>query len=114
MLNQPLFGYQLGYFREVPVWIGGREGADWTQIRTKLKEWLKGMNKVNSKNPEYWLQRGFDSQTLHVEYEKVHPFVDGNGRTGRMFMNWWRIKNGLPILVIHEGAEQMSYYKWFK
>ena len=54
------------------------------------------------------------SKTLHVKYEKIHPFVDGNGRTGRIFMNWWRIKNNLPILVIHEGKEQMDYYKWFK
>lgn len=49
----------------------------------------------------------------HVEYEIIHPFVDGNGRTGRMFMNWERLKGGLPILVIHEGEEQQEYYKWF-
>ncbi len=54
------------------------------------------------------------SKMLHVEYERIHPFVDGNGRTGRMFMNWWRMKNGLPVLVIHEGEEQMDYYQWFK
>jgi Fic family protein len=53
------------------------------------------------------------SKVLHVQYEKIHPFVDGNGRTGRIFMNWWRINNGLPILVIHEGKEQWEYYKWF-
>ena len=43
---------------------------------------------------------------------EVHPFIDGNGRTGRIFMNWWRVKNGLPILVIKETARQ-EYYKWF-
>ncbi len=54
------------------------------------------------------------SQQLHVSYEKIHPFVDGNGRTGRMFMNWWRLTNGLPLLIIHEGDEQYNYYQWFQ
>lgn len=49
----------------------------------------------------------------HIVFEGIHPFEDGNGRTGRIIMNWQRAKNGLPILVIHEGDEQRDYYKWF-
>ena len=56
-----------------------------------------------------------DSIDLHVKYEKIHPFADGNGRTGRMFMNWTRLKrNNEPLLIIHEGEEQREYYGWFK
>jgi hypothetical protein len=50
----------------------------------------------------------------HVAFETIHPFVDGNGRIGRILMNWQRLQEGLPILIIHEGPEQMEYYKWFK
>lgn len=50
----------------------------------------------------------------HVDFEDIHPFQDGNGRTGRLLMNWQRWMMGLPILIIHEGEEQFSYYKWFK
>ena len=50
----------------------------------------------------------------HIDFEKVHPFVDGNGRVGRMLMNWQRVNNGLPLLVIHTGREQQEYYNWFK
>ena len=49
----------------------------------------------------------------HVKFESIHPFVDGNGRTGRLLMNWIRIKIGLPILVIKE-SEKFEYYKWFE
>lgn len=49
----------------------------------------------------------------HVEFEEVHPFEDGNGRTGRIIMNWQRIKAKLPLLVIHAGAEQDLYYSWW-
>lgn len=49
----------------------------------------------------------------HIEFEKIHSFRDGNGRTGRIIMNWQRIKAGLPLLIIHVGAEQNEYYSWW-
>jgi len=54
------------------------------------------------------------TKQCHVLFEKIHPFIDGNGRTGRMVYNWHRLKLGLPIHIIHEGKEQFKYYKWFK
>lgn len=53
------------------------------------------------------------AQQAHVDFEDVHPFEDGNGRTGRIVYNWHRMKLGLPIHVIHTGAEQDEYYQWF-
>ncbi len=50
----------------------------------------------------------------HIRFEKIHPFEDGNGRTGRIIMNIQRLNQGLPLLVIHEGKEQFDYYKWFR
>lgn len=107
MLNQPLQPDERGYFRDVPVWVGGREGMNPILIREAIEKWCSLMNDPNNDTT-------FISKELHVQYEKIHPFVDGNGRTGRMFMNWQRLRSGIPILVIHEGEEQKSYYKWFK
>jgi len=50
----------------------------------------------------------------HVQFEHIHPFEDGNGRVGRILMNIQRLKIDLPILTIHEGKEQKSYYEWFR
>lgn len=36
----------------------------------------------------------------HIIFEKIHPFSDGNGRTGRMVMNYSLLENGLPPLII--------------
>ena len=115
MLHSCLKPNEKGYFREVPVWVGGREGMEWSKIREAIDHWVMNANDLinnGKKQNPIFLEDVIKKQ--HVEYEKIHPFVDGNGRTGRMFMNWTRMKLGLPILIIHRGQEQQEYYKWFK
>ena len=46
---------------------------------------------------------------LHGEFVKIHPFVDGNGRTARLLMNFIAIKNGYPPLIIKKD-QRMEYY----
>ena len=38
---------------------------------------------------------------FHHKFEKIHPFMDGNGRTGRMLLNYILLINNYPPLVIH-------------
>lgn len=49
----------------------------------------------------------------HIEFEGIHPFGDGNGRTGRAIMCAQRILAGLPIEIIWND-EKHDYYSWFK
>ena len=91
-----------GNLRKCKVFVGERECMEWQQIKVHLEGLCKQIPKSE-----------FAIKKWHVEFEKIHPFEDGNGRTGRILMNIQRLNIGLPILVIHTGYEQMQYYKWW-
>lgn len=112
MLHQPLRPDERGYFRKCDVQVGGQVKLSWLSIQYALDQWLYRIKQTwdfpyEKKDLEQLIQ------SLHVQYEDIHPFVDGNGRTGRMFLNWHRVKKDLPILVIKE-SEKFAYYDWFK
>ena len=49
---------------------------------------------------------------LHVRFESIHPFIDGNGRTGRILLNFELMKAGLlPVNI--KFADRMAYYDAF-
>lgn len=103
MLHQPLRPDEKGYWRRCQVWIGNREAPRWEKMVVMMGSWILDAN------------RSDEEETIkkdHILFEYVHPFVDGNGRVGRMLMNWQRVNSGLPILVIKE-KEKQDYYLWF-
>lgn len=43
---------------------------------------------------------------FHHKFERIHPFFDGNGRTGRMLMNYILIKRGYPPIILHKKTRE--------
>ena len=111
MKNQALKKSEIGKFRTIPIYIGSKEGLRFDKLTEALLEWIGEMNIAPYVGGKQFMIEDMFKRT-HIKYEKIHPFVDGNGRTGRMFMNWQRLKAGLPILVIWNNEKQ-AYYKWF-
>lgn len=47
---------------------------------------------------------------LHGEFVKIHPFIDGNGRTARLLLNFELMKNGYPPIII-KNSSRAKYYE---
>ena len=46
---------------------------------------------------------------FHAKFENIHPFADGNGRTGRLAMNYFLVMHNHPPVIIHE-EDRKAYY----
>jgi len=121
MKNQKIRSQYKGRFRNVAVGVykNGKKIKDtleWENIPLAIKEWCKQTTVTISDEMVKQLSKDLLEREIklsHVFYEAIHPFIDGNGRTGRMFLNWQRLQCELPILVIKE-EERQQYYAWFK
>lgn len=68
---------------------------------------------------EAFVKQGFSSNGFlkflaqqHVIFESIHPFEDGNGRTGRIIMNYLLISNGYPSVILKgDDKNKERYYK---
>ncbi|MCK5726748.1 MAG: Fic family protein [Thiotrichaceae bacterium] len=94
-----------GVYRKENVLIAGAEHTPPDHIL--LAEQMTALLKEYNEFKGHPLER---AARLHIDFVKIHPFVDGNGRTARLLMNLDLMKTGLQPVVI-KAADRLSYYE---
>lgn len=96
-----------GRFREYLVRVGSYVAPDWQDVKPLMKKLIEFINKeYKTMNPVELAGRA------HYIFESVHPFGDGNGRIGRLIINYILWHAGYPMIII-EYKKRSSYYKAF-
>lgn len=87
-------------FREhdIQPFPGGMVPPTWPLVAPDIDAWLHRANTLEARSnafPEHLAE-------LHATFEQIHPFLDGNGRTGRLVLNLVLVRLGYPPAIIYK------------
>ena len=93
----------LGNYKKMQNYVGDIYTTSYLFVDERMKELLKWI-KTSHKKVDYF-EVAFQS---HAQFELIHPFIDGNGRVGRLLINWLLMYKGLSPLAI-KNANRSDY-----
>jgi Fic family protein len=88
-----------GSFREheIAPFPGGMTPPSWVEVPAAMADWISETGRVmEARSPIEALAK------MHARFEQIHPFVDGNGRTGRLLLNLVLVRLGYPPAVVYK------------
>ncbi|MGH2727981.1 MAG: Fic family protein, partial [Actinomycetota bacterium] len=101
-VDPPATRERAGAWRKGGVRVRGVSVSLPASIRPDMEAWSASSKRRGSDHPIV------HAAAHHARFEQIHPFVDGNGRVGRLILNFMLIQSGYPPAVIL--ASQRSRY----
>lgn len=98
--------FAVGDYKKLPNEVGGVETTLPEEVAVKMKELFAKYNAKENKTLE-------DVLEFHVDFEKIHPFQDGNGRVGRLIMFKECLKHNIVPFIIEDNLK-LFYYRGLK
>ncbi|MCM1086993.1 MAG: Fic family protein [Muribaculaceae bacterium] len=98
--------FAVGKYKKLPNEVGGIETTAPEKVANKMKDLLERYNSQNMHTLE-------DIIEFHYEFERIHPFQDGNGRIGRLIMFKECLKNNIVPFILSEDLK-LFYYRGLK
>lgn len=98
--------FKIGDYKMMDNEVGGSDTCPVNEVKAKMTDLLKRYNSKTKITIE-------DIIDFHYEFEKIHPFQDGNGRVGRLIMMKECLKNNIVPIIINEDLK-LFYYRGLK
>ena len=98
--------FKVGDYKIVENLAGDRETVHPEKVREEMKKLLSNYLKKDNHSFE-------EIVAFHVEFERIHPFQDGNGRVGRLIAFKECLKNNIVPFIILD-SKKMYYYRGLK
>lgn len=98
-----------GRYRNVPVMISGSTHIPPQPylIEKQMEDFILRFKQMEAENVHPVLIAAY----LHDELVRIHPFIDGNGRTSRLLMNLYLLRHGYVIITLKGSNDaKVSYY----
>ena len=98
-----------GRYRTVPVMISGSTHMPPQPylIEKQMEDFILRFKQMEKEKVHPVLIAAY----LHDELVRIHPFIDGNGRTSRLLMNLYLLRNGYVIITLKGSNDaKVSYY----
>lgn len=91
-----------GSFREHDIegFPGGMCPPSWPEVPALTRDWISDAQALREADRSTLPETLAD---LHARFERIHPFLDGNGRTGRLVLNLLLVRLGIPPAIIYKG-----------
>ena len=95
-----------GSFRQhnIQPFPGGMKPPDWPDVPALMFEWVQHASGLRTAEEPFVEALAI----LHADFERIHPFLDGNGRAGRLLTNLLLIRMGYAPAIIRK-AERTRY-----
>lgn len=106
-----------GEFRKTQNWIGGTRPDNARYVPPPVEEMQKALHDLELFiHADDAIPKVIKAGLIHSQFETIHPFLDGNGRTGRMLITFYLWKEGLlekPVLFLSSyfKKHQSMYYE---
>jgi hypothetical protein len=98
-----------GSFRQhdIEPFPAGMTPPAWTEVPALTNDWLRETQELRVVGE---LDFAETLGRLHARFEQIHPFLDGNGRAGRLILNLMLVRMGYPPAIIYK-RERTQYLK---
>jgi Fic family protein len=99
--------YPKGFKKENNI-VGNMQTSSWNDVEAAIESLLQWYKK--NKKIIHPVELAFE---FHYRYERIHPFIDGNGRTGRLLMNKILLANKYPPIMVY-SENKTAYFNAFE